>query len=132
MTTTNVQDLSSQIEQVVQAHIAASHRAASAAVERAFVTAAGAPSRPPRSSRSGKTSPRRSRADIAALGEQLYRVVCAKPGEAMAVFAAEIGVSPRDLERPMTQLRRVGRVRSVGQRHLTRYFPLVSEGTESA
>lgn len=42
----------------------------------------------------------------------------------MVVLAADVGSSPRQLSRPMTQLKRLGRVRSVGQRHVTRYFPL--------
>ena len=44
----------------------------------------------------------------------------------MAVLAAEIGSSPRELNRPVTQLRSAGQVRSVGQRHLTRYFPMAT------
>jgi hypothetical protein len=69
---------------------------------------------------------RRPRSEIAALGEQFYRAVCAKPGETMAVLAAEIGSSPRELNRPMTQLKNMGQVRSVGQRHLTKYFPMAT------
>jgi len=39
------------------------------------------------------------------------------------VIAPTVGATPRELRRPSLLLRRAGRVRSVGQRHATRYFP---------
>lgn len=119
---TNIDQLSRQIEQVVQEHLAASRRVATDAVARAFGAARGilrCPAMAPRG-----TSPRRASADIEALGERFYRAVCKRPGETMAVLAAELGSSPQELNRPMTQLKRQGRMRSVGQRQFTRYFPL--------
>ena len=130
-TTPNFQDLAQQIEQVVQAHIAASRRAATAALERAFAATAGSPSKT-RAPRSGKNARRRTPAEIAALGEQLYQAACAKPGETMTVLAADVGEPVRGLQRPMAHLKQAGQIRSVGQRHLTRYFPLVSTATGSA
>ncbi len=41
----------------------------------------------------------------------------------MAVLAPAVGATPRELHRPMATLKRDGRVRSVGQRHQTRYYP---------
>jgi hypothetical protein len=67
---------------------------------------------------------RRPSAEITALGERLYQAVCAKPGETMTVLAGDLGASARQLNRPMTQLKRLGRIRGIGQRHQTRYFPL--------
>ena len=131
-TTTNLQDLSLRIEQVVHEHIAASQTVASAAVERSFGTAAGKTGKTPPASRPRKSVRRRSRDEMAALGEQLYQAVCAKPGEGMVALAADVGAIPRELNRPMAQLKDAGKVRSVGQRHLTRYFPLVGESIESA
>jgi len=61
---------------------------------------------------------------MAALGERLYEAVRANPGEGMTVLMAEVGGTARDLNRPMMLLKRTGRVRSVGQRHQTRYFPM--------
>jgi len=43
----------------------------------------------------------------------------------MATLADEMGVPAATLQRPMAQLRSEGRVRTVGERHLTRYFPAV-------
>jgi hypothetical protein len=51
-------------------------------------------------------------------------VVRAHPGETMVVLAPQLGASADDLHRPMSLLKRSGRVRSVGQRHQTRYFPM--------
>jgi hypothetical protein len=128
------QDLGERIERLVQEHIEASRRAAQQAVERAFCRAGNEPTRrrrPPArvKSPSGK---RRTPDEMAALGERLYQAVCAKPGERMTVLMADVGASARELSRPVSHLKRAGRIRSVGSRHLTRYFPMVSEATASA
>lgn len=125
MTNTNTQwDLGERIERLVQEHIAASRKAAQEAIERAFASAAKPPLRTPATPR--RMGTKRPSADIAALGEGLYRAVCTKPGETMAVLAPMAGASARELNRPMTLLRRAGRVRAVGTRHMTRYFPMAS------
>ena len=125
-TTAPFQNLSRQIEQVVQDHIAASYKASAAAVERAFVSATSARVAAPRdvALRPEPIARRRAATEIAALGERFRQVVSARPGETMAVLAAEVGLSPRELSRPVPLLKRAGQVRSVGERHLTRYFPL--------
>jgi hypothetical protein len=129
MKITNFESLTQEIEHVIQEHIAASRRAAESAIARAF-GAASAGAR-----RSTATSPsigrRRASAEIGQLGEQLFLAVCAKPGESMAVLATVVGAHPRQLNRPMTHLKRDGRVRSVGQRHLTRYFPIAERPTRA-
>ena len=45
-------------------------------------------------------------------------------------LAAAVGVSARELDRPVDHLKNAGKIRTVGQRHLTRYFPLVGEATQ--
>jgi len=42
----------------------------------------------------------------------------------MAVIAPAVGATAGELNRPATSLRGKGRVRSVGQRQYTRYFPM--------
>ena len=133
--TTSIQDLSKRIEEVIQEHIAASHRAATAALDRAFgratlgtATAGGAR----RARAEGVSARRRAPQEMSAIGGRLYQAVCAKPGAAMTVLAADIGATPRALNRPMMHLKRAGKVRSVGQRHLARYFPLVDEAAVGA
>jgi hypothetical protein len=138
--TTSIQGLEEQIEQVVRGYIEATRRAAAEAMERAFSSSAGSPSTRPRtrtdSDRSGATSRassgRRSPAELSAVGERLHKAVCAHPGETMSVLAPAVGKTPRELSRPMMALKRAGRVRSVGQRDRTRYFPTVTRPDVSA
>lgn len=131
--TRNIADLEKQIERLVHEHIAACQMTATAAVSRAF----GSPSsKRPKTQRSARVraapSRRRPPSEVAALGEQLYEAVCAHPGEAMTVLAAQVGEGTRELNRPMTLLKRAGRVRSVGQRQHTRYFPMAAKASQSA
>jgi hypothetical protein len=117
--------LEQRIEQLVREHIATIQRGAREAIDRAFAGATGAVRKPAQTVAIAATpgSKRRARTEIAAIGEGLYRMVCAHPGEGIVALASELGVSARELHRPMALLRQAGRVRSVGQRHLTRYFP---------
>jgi hypothetical protein len=69
---------------------------------------------------------------LSALGERLHEAVCAHPGETMSVLAPALGKTPRELSRPMMALKRTGRVRSVGQRDRTRYFPSMAGQVVSA
>lgn len=126
--TTN-HDLAEQIEQLVRNHIEATRTAAAAAVARAFAATAHASddaavrkARPPRSG----AAPRRAAEELAALGEQFYAVLCRNPGETMTTLAPQVGTSPRALHRAVARLKRVGRVRSVGQRQHARYFPMTN------
>ena len=50
----------------------------------------------------------------------------ARPGEAIIMLAEEMGVHASTLQRPMAKLRAESRVRTVGERHLMRYFPAVT------
>jgi hypothetical protein len=119
------QGLGERIEQMVREHIAASRREAEDAIERAFEAArtiSGAPRR--RGSREGQK--RRASSELAALGERFYDAVCARPGESMAVLGACVGASARELHRSVALLKRAGRVRAVGERSHTRYFPMAN------
>ncbi|HXB04372.1 MAG TPA: winged helix-turn-helix domain-containing protein [Candidatus Angelobacter sp.] len=118
MTTTK--DLTERIEDVVRDHLAACRKAAEAAVERAFTGA----SRVPRQVRTEGSGKRRAPTEMAAVSEKLYRAVCARPGETMAVLAADLDAPVLGLQRPMMHLKQAGQVRSVGQRNMTRYFPM--------
>jgi len=133
MTTANIRELEQEIERVVGEHIAACEQAASAAVQRAFGSArAGRPKTRTRgtSKRSRASGRRRTPEEVAELGERFYAAVCAQPGESMGALAAEVGAAPRELRRPVTLLKRAERVRSVGQRQYTRYFPMAAESSE--
>jgi hypothetical protein len=132
MKTNPLSDLSIQIEHLILDHIAAFRVTAHEAMDRAF-TAALLPKQPveakakkPAPASAGPKGPRRGRRDLEELAEKLYEAVCAHPGEAMAVFSRSLGVAGHELHRPMALLREAKRVRSVGHRHLTRYFPLTA------
>jgi hypothetical protein len=118
------EELGARIEQLIQEHMAASLRCAQEAVARGFASAASRPVGSPRLP--ARSSPRQRRVgeELAALGERFYEAVCAKPGETMSVLAADVGASARELHRSVTSLRRAGRVRAVGHRRFTRYFPM--------
>jgi hypothetical protein len=120
------QALSEQIEKLVREHIEATRRAAAEAVERAFASSPAAARAAASHAPSRAAGRRRAPAELAALGERLYEEVCRQPGETMAVLAPSVGATPRELHRPMMALKHAGRVRSVGQRHQTRYYPKVA------
>jgi hypothetical protein len=130
--TNTYEDLSRQLEQLVAGHIAATRRAAQQAVERAFSAAAAGPTVVERRVKPSEGKKRRASADVAALGERFYRAVCAKPGETMTVLAGQVGASARELHRSVTLLRQAGRVRCVGNRHQTRYFPTAKGAVAAA
>ena len=120
MKTTN---LAEQIDKLVRDHIAQVHADAAAALERAFASSSTTPSRTKPAARKRKTSTRRDPGVVAELAERLHAQVVAEPGEAMTVHAKALETSVRDLHRPMTLLKRAGRLRTVGVRNNTRYFP---------
>jgi len=124
MSEARIGDLEQQIELLVRDHVAALRRTAEAAVARAF-SPARATDRRPATRRTN--APRRAPAELSALSERLYAAICAQPGAAMGTLAAELGATPRQLNRPALQLRRAGRLRSVGQRQAMRYFPMATK-----
>jgi len=124
--TTSNEELAKKIERLVEEHIAESRRVAQEALARAFGSppAKSGRARPPAAKRHWKG--RRSPDEVAELGERLYAAICAKPGAGMSALATEVGASVRELHRPMTRLKDDSRIRSVGKRHLTRYFPMAA------
>jgi hypothetical protein len=136
--TTSPQDLCNRIEHLVEEYISATRAAAQAALNRAFATATTAAVKPSRSTLPGPTSSRsrtgarRAADEIGALSERLYEAVCRTPGEGMAVIAPVVGATARELNRPMLRLKQAGRVRSVGTRHATRYFPMARDSQRTS
>ncbi len=116
-------DLTEQIEKLVRDHLARVHAEAAEAVERAFAETnmTTTKSKGPRSKRA--TGRRRDPGLVAKLAERLHAEVMAAPGESMTVYAKELDASVRELHRPMTLLKRAGRLRTTGVRNSTRYFP---------
>ncbi|WP_106092484.1 hypothetical protein [Enhygromyxa salina] len=74
-----------------------------------MATAAAAPStakasKRASSSKRAKPSKQRTRAEVAELGPRFYETLCAHPGEAMVILAAQVGATPRELHRSVTLL----------------------------
>jgi hypothetical protein len=83
--------------------------------------------------RSVETKSPSSRRTASALDEAcqaLCDLVRAQPGSSMVEFSEHLGSSVRELQRPMAKLRSDGRVRSIGERHLMRYFPAVTKASK--
>lgn len=128
MRATKGTELESAIERLVHEHMAALRASASAAVERAFSQHRRSSSRATPTKRRASGT-RRAPDDVAALAEKLYEAVCANPGAAMPKLASLLDTSARALNRPAVLLRRAGRLRSVGQRQATRYFPMTGKAS---
>lgn len=130
--TMNHGDLADGIERLVREYISTVGLAAQGAVERAVASSNGGRSAPSTSAkRTASATPSRQGArrpadEIGALSERLYEAVCQAPGETMSVLAPKIGSTARELNRPMLALRRAGRIRSVGTKFQTRYFPMAA------
>jgi len=128
--TMNHGDLAQGIEHLVRDYISTIRIAAQGAIERAVAASVGgvaspsAKKRPPSEAPSSGQGARRPSEEIGALSERFYEALCRSPGEKMAVLAPMIGATARDLNRPMLVLKRAGRIRSVGTKHATRYFPM--------
>lgn len=123
------------IEHLIEQHLRACQQEVAAAVERTFRAAAATATKPKSHAKTAKPkreSARRTPAQVHALGERFYELVCKKPGSAMTVYSAELGVTPRELHRPVALLKRAKLVRSVGERQATRYFPLPLSGSKAA
>jgi len=124
-------DLSKQIEDLVRQHVDALRAAAAAAVVRAFAAMppplserASAQTRPVRPRK--KAAPRRGPEELVALGERFYAALCQRPGETMTTLAPQVGVAPRVLQVAVGRLRRDGRVRVIGKKQQTRYYPMAT------
>ena len=123
------EQLADAIESLVASYMDEVRVAAQRAVERSLMRGVAAR---PSSKRSDarRAAPRsgvkrRSQTELDEACEELCKQVRAHPGASMVTLAEEMGIPMSALQRPMAKLRTEGRVRSVGQRHLTRYFPAV-------
>lgn len=127
--TTNEQRLEKQIESAIQEYMRASRATALAAIERTFAAASNVPAEraKPLTRVRGAASggQRRTASELAALGEQLYEIIAAHPGEGMVALSERIGVSGPLLQRVVARLRSGARIRTVGARVQMRYFPKV-------
>src|SRR5688572_23372838 len=122
------EQLADAIESLVASYMDEVRLAAQRAVEHSLArgTASRTPAKGSETRRTAARSPtrtaRRSRRELDEACEQLCKLVRAHPGESIVTLAGGMGMPMSALQRPMAQLRADGRVRSVGERHLMRYF----------
>src|SRR5262245_10745182 len=124
-------NLPKQIEDLVRQHLGAPRASAVGAVARAIVAVtplaaarASTPARPVRLRK--QAAPRRAPEELGARGERFYAVLCQRPGETMTTLAPQVGVAPRVLQVAVARLRREGRVRVIGKKQQTRYYPMAA------
>jgi len=125
------EQLASAIESLVASYIDEVREVAQEALRRSLSRHAGARRPAKDTGQRSRATPaeakRRTAAEIDACSEQLCALVRSRPGESILALAEEMGVPPSTLQRPMAKLRVESRVRTVGQRHLMRYFPAVTK-----
>lgn len=123
------EQLANAIESLVASYIDEVRQAAQQALERSLSRSVhvqrSAKSTVHRPSSPKSATKRRTAAELDETCEKLCALVRARPGESIITLATDMGVSAGTLQRPMAKLRAEGRVRSVGERHLMRYFPAV-------
>jgi predicted transcriptional regulator len=78
-----------------------------------------------------KQANRRSKKEIAELGERFYEVLCDNPGETMAMLASLTGSTSAELSLPVSKLKQAKRIKSTGERAETRYYPVPYEVQDS-
>ena len=130
------EELTKQIESLVADHLHHVRESARAALEQAFSAQPTVTMKKQAAATASDDSTlprmqRRNATQLTELGEKLYAQICKQPGESMAVFAANLGVAAQELHHPMSKLRNDKRIRSAGQRNLTRYFPAVRPRTST-
>ena len=123
-------ELADAIESLVASYMKSVRECAQQGVERAMgkpvaATRLGTTARCPPTATSRSATGRRTGKELKAVCDALCERVRAQPGASMVELAEQMGADTRSLQGPMAKLRAAGRVRSVGQRHLTRYYPAV-------
>lgn len=123
------EQLTAQIKAIVDNYLRESESAAVEAVIAAFSMSSSAQNKPVKTKPVSSARPRKNRwrrsEQLAELTEKLDAAIATQPGESMTLFAAQLGVSVRELHGPMTKLKKANRIRSVGERNRTRYFPAI-------
>jgi hypothetical protein len=129
-TASTPEQLANAIESLVASYVDEVREAAQQALERSLCRRGAAARRPAKGTAHRPPSPklatkRRTAAELDETCEKLCALVRTRPGESIVALAEELGALAGTLQRPMAKLRAEGKVRSVGERHLTRYFPAV-------
>jgi len=123
-TSTSRQSLEEKIEELIRAEMMGIRASVAAAVERGLSATSSTPRQPERRrARARAQSKRRTDEEVAQLVERFLAAVNASPGQTMSTLASETGATPRELRVAVVKLKQAGRLRLVGQRQYTKYFP---------
>jgi len=76
----------------------------------------------PRASTSNRTA-----TELKSLEEGFWGAVLESPGESMNALATRIRAKPRQLRVAVVNLKKNGRIKTVGERQFTRYFPIEAD-----
>lgn len=131
MTNLDITTLEASVEALIQQEVAAYEARLREALGR---TLSGAPSKkrtaPKRGAstrRSRATGARRTPAEVEALSTRLLAAVESAPGETMTTLAASLTLATAELSLPASQLKKAGRVKTVGERSRMRYYPMTPQ-----
>jgi len=86
-----------------------------------------APKRGASTRRSRATGARRTPEEVEALSTRLLAAVESAPGETMTTLAASLTLGAAELSLPASQLKKAGRVKTVGERSRMRYYPMTPQ-----
>lgn len=124
------QKLEAEMAKAISLIVAASHAAAVEVLNEAFgleeqrLKQKAESHRPESPTKRTQSTPRRSAAEIQALEERFFQAVWDGPGETMSVLAVRLDAKPAELQVPVARLKAHGRIKTVGERQFTRYFPI--------
>jgi len=129
MTNLDITTLEASVEALIQQQVAAYEAQLREALGRKFGGGVRKKKRTrskstPSGRRSRATGPRRTTEELEALGKRLLSAVESAPGETMTSLAASLGLTTAELARLAVQLKKTGRVKTVGERSRMRYYPL--------
>lgn len=79
-----------------------------------------------------QTKPPRSNEEIAELSERLLKVVQDNPGQPMTILAPQLGLKPIQLKVPAARLKATKKIKTIGERTKTCYFPVLEDGTATS
>ena len=81
----------------------------------------------PTSKNRKQSSPSRSSEEIATLSAKFLTVVQDNPGQLMSTLAPKLGLKANQLRVPATRLKATKKIKTIGNRSSTRYFPVLKE-----
>ncbi len=131
MTTIDITTLEASVEALIQQQLAAYEAQLREALGRKLTTGRrGTPRRKRTKSTAARSgAPRRTTEELEALAERFFSAVESTPGETMMTLAAGLGLRAQELERPVLRLKKAGRIKTVGERSRTRYYPMTARAS---